>query len=245
MTYTDTGIVSSLNMQNGHWTPVLAVKDRFPEFEGKCWIVGFSEREMLAIPLPRGMEQPTMKMKSIMKSYKLAAPVLKTDRDSDDLTKLNEIDGDLILRQLHIQHEAYRVEHWASLKDLRGEMDNEKHLSSSILDENASRQLKRDEDKAIINAIRIAITTDNHEKVFSYFNMLNYTKSLKLAVQLCEKLGQGGLAARLSVKISDMETRMKLEQQKQAAQQRPRQAYDSRQVSQCMDMGTAAKATAK
>ena len=35
-----------------------------------------------------------------MKSYKLSVPVLKTDRDSEDLAKLNEIDGDLILRQL-------------------------------------------------------------------------------------------------------------------------------------------------
>lgn len=219
MTYSKTGVVSSLNMINGQWTPVLNVYEKFPEFESKCWIVGFSEKEMLAIPLPRGTEQPMPKMKSFMKSYRLCVPVLKTDRDSDDLAKLNEIDGDLILRQLNMQHETYRMDNWASLKDLRSDNDNEKHLSASILDENAHKALKREEDKALINAMRVSITTDQHEKVFSYFNMLNYGKSMKLAVQLCEKLGQANLASRLNLKINDMETRMRLEQQKQVAQQ--------------------------
>lgn len=242
MTYSDTGIVSSLNMMNGQWTPVLTVKEKFPEFIAKCWICGFSEKEMFAIPLPRGSEQPPLKMKS--KSYKLSVPTLKTDRDSEDLAKLNEIDSDLMLRQLHMQHEKFRMDNWASLKDLRGENDTEKHLSAGILDENAHKALKREEDKAIINAIRLCITTEEHEKIFSYFNMLNYTKSLKLAIQLCEKLGQANLASRLNVKFSDMETRMKLEQQKQAAQQKPKQAFDSRQMANVMDMASAGKPSA-
>lgn len=110
-----------------------------------------------------------------------------------------------------MQHEQYRIDHWTPLKDFRGDTDTEKHQSSSILDDNAIKQLKRDEDKAIINAIRLAISTADYEKPFSYFQMLNYNKSQKLTIQLCEKLGQQQIASRLRMQLSDMEQRMKLE----------------------------------
>lgn len=47
---------------------------------------------------------------------------------------------------------------------------------------------KKEMDKLTLNAIRISILNDDHERVFSYLDILHFSHSLKLVVTLCDSL---------------------------------------------------------
>ena len=48
----DNGIVSGFNPKTKQWTPLLDLKEKYPETFQTVWIVGFMEGEMLAIQVP-------------------------------------------------------------------------------------------------------------------------------------------------------------------------------------------------
>jgi len=81
-----------------------------------------------------------------------------------------------------LDHETFRNEVWLPNKLFRSQRDNEFHLSSSIKDTKELVQLKKDQDKATINAIRSSILLDQHDKVFTYIDLLNFTQSIKICV---------------------------------------------------------------
>ena len=53
---------------------------------------------------------------------------------------------------------------------------------------------KKEMDKLLLNAIRLCIISDDHEKVFTFMDMLNFTQSLNICVTLCNQLNQDELA---------------------------------------------------
>lgn len=74
---------------------------------------------------------------------------------------------------------------------------------------------KRELDKVVLQLIRLAIINDEHEKVFQYLDLINFTQSLKLVIRLCNSLKADQLAQRVNMFISEKETREVHETQRQ------------------------------
>jgi len=107
---------------------------------------------------------------------------------------------------------------WEPLKRFRGHYDNERYLSESILEAKQIVDKKKELDKLILNAIRLCIVNDEHDKVFTYLDLLNFTQSLKLSVKLCNSLQQNTLAQKISQFITEREEKEVLEKQYQRNQ---------------------------
>ena len=67
------------------------------------------------------------------------------------------------------------------------------------------QQKKKELDKAIIGAIRICVMSSDHEKVFAYMNMINFTQTLKICVNFCDSVNASELASKISKFIQDKE----------------------------------------
>ena len=67
-------------------------------------------------------------------------------------------------------------------------------LSESIMTPQELLSKKKEMDKILLNAIRMCIISDDHEKVFTFMDMFNFTQSLNICVTLCNQLNQDELA---------------------------------------------------
>ena len=47
---------------------------------------------------------------------------------------------------------------------------------------------KKELDKIVMQSIRLAILNNEHDKVFQYLDLINFTQSLKLVIKLCNSL---------------------------------------------------------
>jgi hypothetical protein len=112
---------------------------------------------------------------------------VKKTEGKDGLT-LQELDESLVKQQFLIEHESYRKDQWEPLKHFRSKYDAEYPISESILSAADITSRKREMDKLTMNAIRLCILNDEHERVFSYMDLLHFSQSLKMCVQLCEQL---------------------------------------------------------
>lgn len=102
-------------------------------------------------------------------------------------------------------HEQFRKDNWEHFKQFRSKYDNEFILSESILGNNEIINKKKEMDKLILNAIRMAIMQEDHEKVFSYMDMLNFSQSLKICVTLCDQLNAPQLSQKIAKFVQDKE----------------------------------------
>jgi hypothetical protein len=93
-----------------------------------------------------------------------------------------------------IDHENYRRENWEPLKHFRSKYDSDYFQSSSILSVGDLVGKKKDMDKHTLNAIRLCIVNQDHERVFSYMELLNFSQSLRIVIQLCEQLNASELS---------------------------------------------------
>ena len=119
--------------------------------------------------------------------------------------------------QFILDHEVYRKQKWDMLKTIRSETDNERAQSDTILEIQDLTNKKRELDKLVLQSVRLAIVNQEHEKVFQYLDLINFTQSLKLVIRLCNSLKADELAQRVSMFISEKETREHHEQQRQQA----------------------------
>ena len=106
-----------------------------------------------------------------------------------------------------IEHETYRKDTWEPLKHFRSKYDAEFPISESILTSNDITNRRKDMDKNTLNAIRLSILNDDHERVFSYLDLLHFSQSLKLCVNLCEQLNAFDLSQKIAKYIADKESR--------------------------------------
>ena len=67
------------------------------------------------------------------------------------------------------------------------------------------QQKTKELDKAILGAIRICVMSSDHEKVFAYMNMINFTQTLKICVNFCDSVNASELASKISKFIQDKE----------------------------------------
>lgn len=67
-------------------------------------------------------------------------------------------------------------------------------LSESIMTPSELNNKKKEVDKLLLNAIRMCIISEDHEKVFSFMDMLHFTQSLNICVTLCNQLNSDELA---------------------------------------------------
>lgn len=96
--------------------------------------------------------------------------------------------------QFILDHEVYRKQKWDMLKTIRSETDNERAQSDTILEIQDLTNKKRELDKLVLQSVRLAIVNQEHEKVFQYLDLINFTQSLKLVIRLCNSLKADELA---------------------------------------------------
>ena len=60
-------------------------------------------------------------------------------------------------------------------------------------------------DKNTLQAIRICIMNDDHERVFSYMELLHFAQSLKICVSLCDSLNASELSQKITKFIKSKE----------------------------------------
>ena len=186
----DNGVISALNFRNMQWSPIIDLKQRYPGTYKNFWIVGLMENELLAIEMTSGLEQPPLTLKNKHKVVKLAIPLLNQDKedvDSKEMT-LPQMEEQHIRDSFFFSHEQFRKEVWEPLKLFRSQRDPERVLSESILDAKKVAQQKKELDKHIIQCVRLAIMNDEHDKVFTYLELLNFSQSLKICIRLCNDL---------------------------------------------------------
>lgn len=77
--------------------------------------------------------------------------------------------------QFILEHEVYRKQKWDMLKTIRSDVDNERPQSDTILELQEITNKKKELDKLVLQSIRLAIVNDEHEKVFQYLDLINFT----------------------------------------------------------------------
>lgn len=118
---------------------------------------------------------------------------------------LQQLEEVLVRDQFIIDHENYRKDNWEPLKHFRSKYDAEYPVSQTILSANEIANRRKDMDKNTLNAIRLCILNDEHERVFSYMELLHFSQSLKLCVNLCEQLNASDLSQKIAKFITEKE----------------------------------------
>ena len=144
------------------------------------------ENILLAIEIPRDSEQPPLTLRNMSKKIQLQMPLLGLDDESKTETT-PKLEEEIMRTQFFLEHEQYRKDIWEPLKHFRDRYDSEK-MAENILESSELQKKKKEFDKLILNSIRLCIMADEHDKVFQYIEMLNFTQSLKLCVKLCDSL---------------------------------------------------------
>ena len=241
----DNGVVSGLNMKSEQWVPIIDLKTQYAETYKNFWLAGIMDNELLVLELPSQFDQPPMRMRPIYKRIPLHFPLLNLEAKQGAATTSSTAATDnaaayeeqYLRNQFALDHEQYRKDNWETLKTVRSETDNERAQSGSIFEPKDIVAKKKELDKLVLNAIRLAIVNDEQEKVFTYLELLHFTQSLKLCIKLCNNLKADRLAQRVSMFISDKETReMHDSQRMQAAVAASASKNDSRQVARCLKM---------
>jgi hypothetical protein len=131
----------------------------------------------------------------MVRRFKFKLPFLEADdnpnvkkTEGKDGLSLQQLEEQLVQTQFIIDHENYRREQWEPLKHFRSKYDAEFPMSESILSTSDIANRRKEMDKNTLNAIRLCILNDDHERVFSYMELLHFSQSLKLCVNLCEQL---------------------------------------------------------
>ena len=191
ITMDDFGIVSGFNYKNQQWIPLIDLKDQFTDNYKYIWIVGFMENYMMYIELLKDQVQPHESMRSKYKKIGFKIPFVQKEEDiikekkEEDLNTFEEMH---FREKIILDHEQSRREMWEPFKLFRGRNDNSRFLSESIMDAKEITQKKKDHDKTILNAIRLSIMNEEHDKVFTYLDMLHFTQSIKICIKLCNSL---------------------------------------------------------
>ena len=168
------------------------------------------ENELLAIQMPSNCDTPPLSMKNVYKRIPFSIPLLDQDV-IEGAEKLHEKDEKFIRSQFMIDHEQYRKDVWEPLKHYRSRYDSERVITENIMESSEITNKKRELDKLVIENIRSCIMNDDHQKVFTYLNLLHFSVSLKLVVKLCDQLKQTQLAQQVSKFLDDKQYRESFE----------------------------------
>lgn len=142
------------------------------------------DNELMVLQLPSHAEQPPiMRGKAIYKRIPFQIPLLdletKQNGTGGSSTAVNESSSNYeeqIMRgQFILEHEVYRKQKWDMLKTIRSDVDNERPQSDTILELQEITNKKKELDKLVLQSIRLAIVNDEHEKVFQYLDLINFT----------------------------------------------------------------------
>lgn len=125
--------------------------------------------------------------------FKVPMLEVETIGDKKEQT-LQELEEQHFRESFILDHEQYRKDVWEPLKMFRGQYDNERFFSESILDAKAILKKKKDVDAHILNQIRLCIMNEEHNKIFTYLDLLHFRQTMKLVVTMCNKLKQDFLA---------------------------------------------------
>lgn len=77
--------------------------------------------------------------------------------------------------QFLLDHENYRKDYWEPLKHFRSKYDAEFPISETILSHNELVNRRKEMDKNTLQAIRLSIMNDDHDRVFSYMELLHFS----------------------------------------------------------------------
>jgi hypothetical protein len=91
------------------------------------------------------------------------------------------------------------------LKHFRSKYDAEFGLSHTILKDNEFVNKKKEMDKLTLGAIRLCIMNNDNERIFSYIELLNFSTSLKLCIQLRDQLNASELSQKIAKLVSEKE----------------------------------------
>lgn len=155
-------------------------------------------------------EQPGISMRSKYKTVPLQCPFLDLTNTKDPENKnetIGSIEEQRFRGQVMLDHEIHRNQVWEPLKLFRGNDDNNRFLSATILDNKAIAQKKKELDKLVINAIRQAIVKGQRESAIAYLEQLHFSQSLKIVVRLCNSLNENHLANMVSSYIRDKDSK--------------------------------------
>jgi hypothetical protein len=81
-----------------------------------------------------------------------------------------------------------------------------------------------------LNAIRKAILADDHEKVFTYMDMLHFSQSLKLVIALCDQLNALELSQKIAKFIQDKEQKDLMQETYKASRMADKSTLDNRKL---------------
>jgi hypothetical protein len=93
--------------------------------------------------------------------------------DSKELT-LPQIEEQLLNRGIQLEHALFRKENWEQLKHFRSKFDGAHALSESVPDNAEIANQKKELDKFALNAIRMCIIAGDHDKIFSYMDLMHF-----------------------------------------------------------------------
>ena len=201
------GVLRALNPHNMLWVPVLNFRTEKMTNYSNIWMVGISENDVMAIEVAKGYAVPHINLKSRVRRFKIKYPFLdqeSKDPDSKEMS-LSQLEQEIFKLQQQIDFEQSRKDTWEHLKHFRTKYDTEYVQTETILGKTELQQKKKELDKAIIGAIRICVMSSDHEKVFAYMNMINFTQTLKICVNFCDSVNASELAQKISKFIQDKE----------------------------------------
>jgi hypothetical protein len=217
MTLDTEGVLRAFNFRNHQWIPCLDFKSMKNDMYNRVWIAGVTDSEVLAIEMNSEQTVPILAQRSQIRRFKLRAPLLnqETNLNADKEQSMAQIEEQLMSTSLVLDHSQFRKDTWEPLKHFRSKYDSEHCLSESVPDAAELARQKKNIDKYCLNAIRLSIINQQHEKVFSFMDGMHFNQSLKLVVRLCEQLKVPALANKVQKYLQDKETKEIFGQQMQ------------------------------
>ena len=117
----------------------------------------------------------------MVRRFKFKIPFLEVDQplqakktEGKEGLNLQQLEEMQVKDQFLLDHENYRKDLWEPLKHFRSKYDAEFPMSDTILSHNDIVNRRKEMDKNTLQAIRICIMNDDHERVFSYLELLHF-----------------------------------------------------------------------
>jgi len=187
----------------------------------RFWLIGIHDYNFIGVIPEKDEYEPSVYQRPPIKTLKIKFPYIL--QESDEQKK----QGEVVRKEVMLDQERYRNDHWMPYKITRQKTDNLFGYSEEILDKTGLLRAELAIEKEIVEMFQDCVVGGEYEKALILATRLKKVKSLSICEHLCSTHNAGTLLDR----ISDMlEMRKRLEQIEEAQQQSGRNASKGSEI---------------
>lgn len=196
-----------------NWIPMLNISTIYNNCPNtNFWVVGVQDGEIYGVELKNGFSEPTPFPKPNLKSYKIKTQVdtigiTKQDdlNPEEKVTKFKIVKPDIFTNKVFVEHENWRKKIYSFLKDTRSARSGEYYYSENVKSDEEIRDLKRNNDMAIMELFKNALLKKNYDQATDLLDLTFSSKIKRMAVTFSNKMDHHQYAQFLEEKLNKEE----------------------------------------